>query len=104
VRIGGVRDEVGGDMILKVVALELNIEEVAPMVIVVGIYVEVNWGKGATIGYSTCKRERSSHDGRGRGWSGGGGGGGVSRNGGGWLVGEVIGRGRGGGVGGPTMP
>jgi hypothetical protein len=69
-RIGGVTDEVGGGMTLKVATSEFNIEEVAPMVIVVGRCVEVNWDKGANIGYSICKRERSSHDGRGKGWSG----------------------------------
>jgi hypothetical protein len=68
-RISGAWNRVVGDVVTKAAAPKVNLEEMAPVIIVVLGEVEGNGDKGSNVGYGVCKGERCSHVGVGGGRS-----------------------------------
>jgi hypothetical protein len=66
-RISGAWDGVVGDVVTKAAAPKVNLEEMAPVIVVVLGEVEGNGDKGSNIGYGVRKGERCSHGGIGGG-------------------------------------
>jgi hypothetical protein len=68
-RISGAWNGVVGDVITKAAAPKVNLEEMAPVIVVVLGEIEGNGDKGSNVGYGVCKGERCSHGGVGGGRS-----------------------------------
>jgi hypothetical protein len=60
-RISGAWNRVVGDVITKATAPKVNLEEMAPVIVVVLGEIEGNGDKGSNISYGVCKGERCSH-------------------------------------------
>jgi hypothetical protein len=68
-RISGAWNGVVGDVITKAAAPKMNLEEMAPVIVVVLGEIEGNGDKGSNVGYGVCKGERCGHGGVGGGRS-----------------------------------